>query len=114
MFDFFFRICVIECIENEAILAPATGTENVLYPSFRFILQILYDSELVSDEALLKWISLREHLCRFIDDSSNNKEIVKLFQEETVQQFVQWVKQIDEDDDDEEEEDDDEDDGDDE
>lgn len=98
------RICVIECIEKEATRAPTTGNENVLYPSFRFIIQIVYDSELVSDEATLKWIYLREQLCRFTDDS--NKEILKLFQEESVQQFVQWVKQIDEDDEEEDDEDD--------
>ena len=81
-----------------------TGADSVLYSSFRFILQIVYDSELVSDEAMLKWISLREHMCRYVDDdSSNNKqEIIKLFKEESVQQFVQWIKQIDEDDDEEE------------
>jgi hypothetical protein len=82
----------IRSIENEAVL-----DSSPLYGVFRLLLQVMYDAELLSEEALQLWVEERK------EDDINSK-VGKLFAEPQVQAFVEWLQE--EDDDDEEEDDD--------
>ena len=84
------RLSIVENIERFCIAA----LNSPIYDCFRFVLQIIYDVELVSDDGILRWIQIRE------SKSSSSEDVHRLFDDESVQQFVQWVKQ-DEDDDEE-------------
>jgi translation initiation factor eIF-2B subunit epsilon len=72
-----------------------------LYPFFRFLLQMVYDADLVSEDTLLKWISIRSNS----DDEEDLK--IKLFNQPEVQEFVDWISQEEDDDDDDEDDEDD-------
>ncbi len=66
--------------------------------AFRFLLQTLYDLEVVSEETLLRWADERR--------SGGGGEVAqKLFQEKGTQDFLEWLED-DEDDSDEDDEDD--------
>ena len=95
----------------------------ILYPIFRIILQILYDVEILSEECLLEWILQRENKSFLERDNHSvhaqqqvhiNKdtqdEIIILFQQKSVQEFVAWIRDGDDEDEDDDEEDDDDDD----
>ena len=92
------ELVVIETVEAMAVKEEFKSTVR---PIFRLVLQILYDSELVSEDALLRWIGLRD------DDEDERK---KLFNEPKVQEFVEWLQEEDDDDDEDEDEDDEDDD----
>lgn len=95
--------------EEEDEIAVITGIEdfvlqaanmNTSYPMFRFILQIVHESELVKEEAVCRWISMRE--ADAIEDLEDDEEEceedvmiqkrVRLFKEEPVQAFVKWIQ----------------------
>ncbi|KAJ1424856.1 nucleotide-diphospho-sugar transferase [Ochromonadaceae sp. CCMP2298] len=86
------------------------GGENPLYPLFRFMLQVLHDAEVVSDDAVLQWASNLEELEEDLAEGSgvggmgggmggggmeggSDAERVKLFREPQVQAFVEWVRE---------------------
>jgi len=86
---------VIESVE-ECILLPINI--STLYPVFRYIIQVMYDSDLLSEASILKWINSRKN--------SNDIMKMRLFNEQAVQEFVDWI-QNDEDDDEDGDEDED-------
>ena len=59
------------------------------------ILQIIYDAELISEDALLKWIELRK-------SQGTTGKVGKLFFEPQVQEFVDWLLEESEDEDEDE------------
>lgn len=110
-----FRVHSIICIERFVL---EEKNREALYPLFRFILQIVYDCDIISEEGIMQWIELREGeneegLGRDYgdrEDLEHDLMAVQLFQEPAVQAFVDWIK---EDSEDEESSDEDEHDGDD-
>ena len=112
------ELSIIEAVEDSVL---STGLRPVLYGVFRMLLQMLYDEEILSQEALDDWIELRRG---FIDDENDvseeaelDRQRASLFKEPMVQALVEWLEESDESEDDESEddesEDDDDDDGDD-
>merc|ERR1712196_19053 len=97
-----------ECalIETTEDFVLSTRGER-LYSMFRFILQLLYDSNLLSDEGLLEWIEKRKAM-KGCDNYHGDKDLMKkklgLFEEETVQVFVDWIENMEDDEDEDEDE----------
>mmetsp|Transcript_1218 Transcript_1218/g.1986 ORF Transcript_1218/g.1986 Transcript_1218/m.1986 type:complete len:748 (-) Transcript_1218:122-2365(-) len=89
----------IESVEDFVL-----NVDRRLYPVFRFILQIMYDSELLSEDSLLTWADTRESGSHIAENKKT------LFMEPQVQEFVEWLREGDDDDSDEDEDDSDEDD----
>jgi translation initiation factor eIF-2B subunit epsilon len=104
------EMAMVEAIEN-CVLDEAF--KSVLHPVFRMIVQICYDSELVSEETLKRWIALRR--AGVAPDgvhaslTRNWSARVTLFEQPVVQQFVEWILSEEEDSSDEDDDDDDED-----
>lgn len=95
------QFAFIESVEDFAIREE----KKQIYSVVRYILQLAYQSELLSEEVLIKWANDRENS---EDPDSFRKE---LYLEEAIQEFVKWLRETAEesdDDDDEEEDDDDE------
>jgi translation initiation factor eIF-2B subunit epsilon len=70
--------------------------------TFRFLVQTLFDEEVVTEEAILKWAAERS-------GESDESPRVKLFQSTPVQEFLEWLaEESDEDDEDDSEEEEDE------
>lgn len=101
------ELTVVEAAEQAVLSGEHKGD---LYGIFRMVLQLLYEAEVLSQEALEDWISERRDL--LADDSEDPR--VVLFKEPMVQAFVEWLEDDEDDDSDEEEDDDDADDEDDE
>eukprot|EP01038_Epipyxis_sp_PR26KG_P007435 gene7435-10131_t len=99
------EVAIILALEEFALLKE---NSQAIYPIFRFILQVFYDTELISEEAILEWISLREQNNDWADEMDdeyyNEAKKMQLFNEPQVQQFVDWIKSEEGDDEDEEEE----------
>lgn len=93
------ELAMIEAIEDYSCREACAQT---FYAIFRFIMQLFYDAELLSEEVLLQWIDLRRNHC----NSSSRQNA--LFNETTVQDFVDWIEAEEEDDSEEEDEDEDE------
>ena len=91
------ELTVIEAVEDAVL---STNLQPVLYGVFRMLLQMLYDEELVSQEALEEWIEMRRGLT--VDDEDDDEEAeqdrkrAKLFAEPMVQALVEWLEQSDE------------------
>jgi len=93
------EISIIHALEDCCI---SSTHSMLLLTIFRIILQILYDAEILTEEALLQWITSREIE---VKNNSISIEKIKLFQQPSVQEFVEWLQG----DEEEEEEEDDED-----
>ena len=91
------EFALVEAVESHVLLE---ANAQSLYPVFRLILQLLYDEELVSEEALVQWIEERN-----AEGAEPTSARGKLFKHPQVQTFVAWIQE-DEDDDDEDDEDD--------
>jgi translation initiation factor eIF-2B subunit epsilon len=76
---------IISAIETAALSEGTVG--KVLYrePSFRFILQTLHDEEIVSEEAILSWASMRRS-----EDLYGPQQ--KLFHQKATQEFLEWLE----------------------
>jgi translation initiation factor eIF-2B subunit epsilon len=85
-------------------LAVESDYSNVLAPIFRFILQMLHDSDLLTDTSLLEWAELRA------SSQGCSEAKMSLFLTPAVQAFVAWIKEDDEEESDEDDDDDDDDD----
>lgn len=119
---FLTRMTLIEVFEDVVLSSPA---KSVLYPIFRMVVQICYDSgtcfinqlllpiklypsssELLSEDTLKRWISARQKgelsETPHISVMRNWSDRLALFEEPVVQQFVEWI--LDDDDDQEESE----------
>jgi len=77
------RIAIIESVEDFAI---KEGEKKQIYSVFRFLLQIAYDADILTEEALLQWADERTE---DFDDSPRKA----LFKERNVQEFVVWLRE---------------------
>jgi hypothetical protein len=87
------ELAMIEAIEDYSCREVCAKT---FYVIFRFIMQLFYDADLLSEDVLLKWIDLRRNHC----NSSSRQNA--LFNETAVQDFVDWMEAEEEDDSEEE------------
>lgn len=94
------ELAVVESVEDVVVQEEHKTT---LRPLFCRILQLLYESELITDDSFLRWSSMREEL----ESPEDPKR--KLFDDPKVREFLDWLEESsddDDDDDDKEEEDD--------
>ena len=75
------RFTLIECLEEEAL-----NDDSPFYNLFRMMLQVLHESELVTDEVFEQWIDERQ------EEEDTDSGIGKLFNEPFVQEFVEWLQ----------------------
>ncbi len=99
------EIAVLEAAEGKVLEA---SSKRLLYPIFRFIIQMCYDAELVTEEAFEIWISQRRapsapRDCR-LPVKDNWGERLELFNEPRVQEFVEWLNASEDESDDEDDE----------
>ena len=92
------ELVVLEIVEDVVLLEEHKAT---LRPLFSHILQLLYHSELVTEETILRWSAMRDE----IDDDGDAKR--KLFDAKGVQDFLEWLEASSEEDGDDDEDDDD-------
>lgn len=98
-------VSLIESIEDVALNVEGregltSGAGVAFYGVFRMMLQVLNDSELLSEEVLNEWIEERQGC----EDTSEG--VGKLFNEPSVQEFVEWLQEDSEEDDDDDEDED--------
>ncbi len=80
---------VIEAVESVCI----DPTHKLYYYSiYRMILQVMFDAELVSEEALLDFFEERTD---GMGSEGDNQPRDKLLQEATTQEFIEWLKEED-------------------
>jgi len=91
--------------QNDTEMGDYLGTGA----SFRFLLQTLHDDEIVSEDAILSWAAERREQCGR-DDGDRDSAVVKLFQLQPVQDFLEWLAEESEEDSDDDDEEDSEDD----
>jgi len=89
------ELCVLEIVEDVVLMEGETAS---LRPIFSHILQLLYHSELVTEETILRWSVMRDEL----ESPTDAKR--KLFDEPKLQEFLDWLQASSDDDDDDEEE----------
>jgi len=78
---------VITALEIAATSGGIIGEVLSREPSFRFILQTLHSEEIVSDEAIFAWATMR----RQEDDSASPRG--KLFLQGPTQEFLEWIEE---------------------
>jgi len=97
------KLCHGEEEEQSLIMALETAANNEhgvsgkllkTEPSFRILLQTLHDEEIVSEEAILAWATLRR-------DGNSESPQGKLFAQESTQEFSVWLEEDSDDDSDE-------------
>ncbi|CAB9502029.1 factor eIF-2B subunit epsilon [Seminavis robusta] len=94
---------IIVALENTAIGGGDIGTVLGVGPSFRFVLQTLHDEEVIGEDPVLTWASERRTEIARGDDNAR----IQLFQQQPVQDFLEWLEgESEEDDDDEDDEED--------
>ena len=91
-------------VEEKAIvttLQTTASTSDVLSkpPAFRFMLQSLFDQEVVTEEAILSWADDQNDIMKENPDWMNTP-IGKLFLQQHTQDFLQWLEEDSESDDD--------------
>jgi translation initiation factor eIF-2B subunit epsilon len=84
---------IIHALEGVATSGGEMEEKLSAGTSFRFLLQILHDKEVLSEEAILEWASDR----KTADDKTS--AVAKLFQLESVQEFLEWLEEESEDED---------------
>jgi translation initiation factor eIF-2B subunit epsilon len=92
--------CVISAVESAACGGGIIGDVLTQEPNFRFILQTLHDVDIISEEAILSWGSMR----RDVDPESAEG---KIFLQKHTQEFLEWLNEDSSDDDDSDDDDDD-------
>lgn len=98
--------CLVEQEDQVAVVhtleAFVVAEEHrvVWSPLFRFLLQIVYDLEWVSEDVILEW-----HAARNAEDESS--ELASLAKSKQVQEFVDWLQEEESDEDDDDDDDDD-------
>ena len=98
---------ILIALENAAVSGGDVGGVLSKAPSFRFLLQTMYDMEVISDDAILEWSKERRE--DFEEEEGAKKA---LFFEEATQSFLEWLEEdseSEEDDSSDEDDDDDED-----
>ena len=80
------EISIIKIVEKAATSGGAIGSVLSREPSFRFILQTLHGEDIVSDEAVLSWATIRR-------EGNQDSPMGKLFNQKHTQEFLEWVEQ---------------------
>ncbi|TYZ57102.1 hypothetical protein PybrP1_005896 [[Pythium] brassicae (nom. inval.)] len=101
------QVAVVHTLEAFCV---ADAHRGVWSPLFRFLLQIVYDLEWVSDDVILEW-----HAERVASggagghdvDNGGNELLVALAKSAQVQEFIDWLQEEEEEDDDDESDDED-------
>ncbi|CAM9388158.1 unnamed protein product [Discosporangium mesarthrocarpum] len=88
---------MIKVVEGYALRPEC---EKSLRAVFRYVLQLLLNEEMVDEECLMRWVTLRR-------STPGETPERKLFDEREVQDFVEWLEEEEEEDDDEDEDEDD-------
>jgi len=88
---------ILIALETAAVSGGDLGSVLSKAPSFRFLLQTLYDMEIVSEEALLGWAQQRKEV--FTQGKEDGAKKILFFQEPT-QEFLEWLEDDSENDDD--------------
>jgi len=97
------KLCHGEEEEQSLIMALETAANNEhgvsgkllrTEPSFRILLQTLHDEEILSEDAVLAWATLRK-------DGNSESVQGKLFAQESTQEFLVWLEEDSDDDSDE-------------
>jgi len=100
------EVAIVEVVENAALGEGIAGIdgESHFRRIFRPILQILYDAELVTEEALLQWAEQRKAEVEEEQEEQGKVTSARLllFQDPIVQEFVEWLEEEEEDDEEEE------------
>lgn len=91
------QVAVVHTLETFCV---AEAHRGVWSPLFRFLLQIVFDLEWVSDDVILEWHAER------LSESSG--ELAALAKSEQVQEFIDWLQEEEEESDDDDDDDDDE------
>lgn len=86
-------------ISIEDFLLSNSSDSSVFKGALRYLLQVLYDADLLSEEAILDWSEQRQKLTKIGSDLKR----VELYNDERVQAFLQWMQEEDDEEDDEEE-----------
>mmetsp|Transcript_15421 Transcript_15421/g.29081 ORF Transcript_15421/g.29081 Transcript_15421/m.29081 type:complete len:805 (-) Transcript_15421:48-2462(-) len=81
------EISVIVAVETAATSGGVIGEVLSREPSFRFILQTLHSEEIVSDEAIMSWATMRRE-----EDSAESPR-GKLFLQTPTQEFLDWIEE---------------------
>eukprot|EP00953_Heterococcus_sp_UTEX-ZZ885_P007011 4274-Heterococcus_DN1.PRE.3 len=80
------QVEVVRAVEQHALRRPQSGAkETPLAGVFRFVLQLLYDMEVVGDEGMTEWIAQRR------TGPANCPELA-LFNAPATKAFVQWLE----------------------
>mmetsp|Transcript_18742 Transcript_18742/g.44198 ORF Transcript_18742/g.44198 Transcript_18742/m.44198 type:complete len:751 (+) Transcript_18742:108-2360(+) len=87
---------IVVAIETAATSGGEMGEKLSSGNAYRFLLQLLFDEDIVSEEAFLDWSSERKN--EIATDASLPR--VKLYMQESVQDFLEWLAESDDDDDD--------------
>ncbi len=94
------EVAIVVALEIAATGGGDLGQVLSTGMTFRFLLQTLFDEEIVTEDAILKWAEER-------GEESDESPRVKLFQSKAVQAFLDWVAEESEDEDDSDGDDDD-------
>jgi hypothetical protein len=103
------ELCIIESVLEFVLIG---GSGHAMYSSFRLLLQMLYDADLLTDEVLVEWASSvdeEQTVSDFDDEKKRRHPAVttearkSLMMEPQLQEFIEWLQ----DDDDESDDDDD-------
>ena len=86
------EIAIVVALEIAATGGGDLGQVLSTGMTFRFLLQTLFDEEIVTEDAILKWAEER-------GEESDESPRVKLFQSKPVQEFLDWVAEESEDED---------------
>ena len=82
------EISILIALENAAVGGGDVGNVLSKAPSFRFLLQTLYDMDIVSEDAITEWSQKR--IEDFKTEDSDKKA---LFFQEATQTFLQWLEE---------------------
>jgi hypothetical protein len=86
------EIAIVVALEIAATGPGDLGQVLSTGMTFRFLLQTLFDEEIVTEEAILQWAADR-------GEESDESPRVKLFKSKPIQDFLDWVAEESEDDD---------------
>mmetsp|Transcript_23428 Transcript_23428/g.39739 ORF Transcript_23428/g.39739 Transcript_23428/m.39739 type:complete len:780 (+) Transcript_23428:64-2403(+) len=107
------ELCVIESVLEFVLIE---GSDHVMYTSFRLLLQMLYDVDLISEEVLLQWASTADGEQNVANDFDDVQKIrhpavtpearKTLMMEPQLREFIEWLQEEDDESDDDDDDDD--------
>jgi eIF4-gamma/eIF5/eIF2-epsilon. len=81
------EMSLIVAVETAATSGGVVGEVLSHEPSFRFILQTLHSEEVVSDEAIMSWATMRR------EEDNTESPRGKLFLQAPTQEFLDWIEE---------------------